>query len=302
MKKIILSLVGIVILGYILYSRVDYVQFIELLRTEISIYTYLSLFFVINLQHLFRAIRFRQIHNRVITGKITFLQSLIVTSGSFFLAMATPNKLGDNFRALFFKDNKKQIMAITFYEYFIDVIVSVFLPLIALYAVYVKIPIATYLLAVVIASLLVVYLFFPVFIRAIGRIPYIKKIIVFFEEIVSVHKSVKQVKGTLLYILAYTILFNVVYFAIQYAILMDMGASIDFIEVIAASGLSFLIGAFSMVPMGLGVREMTSYSLFIHFGVATQIAMASVLLMRGITLSLLISGSIGYFISVYRNR
>lgn len=298
MKKILFLIIGIAILSYLFYSKIDFDQFLSAINDKISFDLFVLLFLGINIQQLARAIRFRLIYNFLKEEKISYLRSFRVTSASFFIALATPNKLGDNLRALFFKKNRSLVTEITAYEYLLDLIMAILLPISSIYILYfTNILVNASILALMICIVILLKLGRKL-INLFDTNKKMERINIFISKVTHIHLTIRQNPLLITKILASTIFFHFVYFIIQFIILMQLNSEISFLEVMAASGSSFLAGAFSMIPMGLGVRDFTSYSFLEYFGVEAASAASAVIIMRAVTLSLAITSSINYFISI----
>ena len=161
MKKVLLLLIGVVLFIALVFFKLNLTDFAQTVSERLSWTFYSFICIAVVSQLALRAVRFKLLFNNVFEYNIPLLKSFLLTSASFFVALATPVKLGDMVRGLFVKGRGLEITAICFIEYLLDVLVVLAVPafgLVFLYRYYLFEVVAAYLfLALGLAVLFVLF-------------------------------------------------------------------------------------------------------------------------------------------------
>jgi uncharacterized membrane protein YbhN (UPF0104 family) len=95
--------------------------------------------------------------------------------------------------------------------------------------------------------------------------------------------------------LLFTVLFHGIYYVLFHAVLSQLTGGVAFTDVLFSAGVGMLVGALTFIPMGIGTRDASTYGLLCSLGIDADAAMASVIVMRSLTLWLVLGSSICYF-------
>jgi len=255
-------------------------------------------------QLIFRSLRFKALfENLVDDARISFVNSFLLTSASFFVALATPNKAGDMLRGLFYNSRRWEITAISIIEYLMDCLIVLIIPVVGLVFVYrsyrteIIIGYAVFILGGAIVAVVLKYLPMD---HVLSRVPVLHR----YGEGGSLLKThVGRGLGST-YVwstgLLFTSLTHGLYFAIFFLVLHKLGAEVSMLETVVTTGAGFMIGALTFVPMGMGTRDASVFGLLLSVGTESEIAMSSVIIMRSLSLSLVFFSGLCYFVSIRR--
>jgi uncharacterized protein (TIRG00374 family) len=303
MKKIILFIFGLILLVFVITFKLDLSTLGSLIGQKISGPFYLMISLLIISQLLFRSLRFMFLYNNsAFDSRIHFLASCLLSSASFFVALATPNKTGDMLRGLLHKKRMLEITAVTTVEYLLDIGVFFLIPVLGLLLVcssYSLEIIAGYtVLAVLLLSLFCLFKFLRQ-----------KKIFTHWKWYINnkdkiqlglhYYKESLKNKFSLSLGFLFTCFFHGTYHVIFYMVLHKLGAKTTILETIFSAGVGFLIGSLTFIPMGMGSRDASAYGVLVSLGTNPEIAMSSVIIMRSLSLSLALASGLCYFITVY---
>ncbi len=294
---------GVLIFVFLILFKFDLSSFVSTVSDKLSWAFFILMSLLILLQFPSRGFRFHLLFNRAFQGKTSFKDSFILTGASFFVALATPNRLGEATRGLFFKEKAVEITAVTFIEYLADTLTLAciaFLGLLLVYQQYLSKFILA--LAIVIAALAV-----PFYLLKYGKA---KKLIIRFNCYQKIHNKVQLLKSHIAagiknkFVLptafVFSCLFNAVYFLVFYLVLCRLGATVSITDVFFSAGVGRFIGTLTFIPMGMGTRDASIYGLLCSIGTAPEIAISSVIIMRSFTIPLLLVSSACYFLAINR--
>lgn len=133
MKNILLLFSGVILFIALVFFRLDLPAFTSIVSERLSWTFYTVVAFAITVQLALRSVRFRLLFNNVIEEKISLPESFLLTSASYFVALATPNKIGDMVRGLFAKGRAWEITAVAAVEYLFDMLVVLTVPAFGLF-------------------------------------------------------------------------------------------------------------------------------------------------------------------------
>jgi len=303
MKNYLLLTLGGILLVLLVMAKIDISRFAEIVSQKISWPFYVLICALIIVQLLFRAVRFKFIYKTLFAGEISYLDSFLLNSASYFVALATPSKVGDVLRGLFWKNDRLQISAISLNEYFLDIIVVVLIPIIGFFFGYshhsgeIITGYAVFGIICFCVFCAVYYSFkknifekFPLSMKYSDKIKYVKKCTIEFFT----NKAVVSV-GLLFTCLSYG-----VYFLIFYMVLLKLGAQISFLHTVVAAGVGVFVGSLTFIPMGMGTRDISGYSILTLYGLDPEVAVSAVVIVRSLSLCLLITGGFCYFLLINR--
>jgi uncharacterized protein (TIRG00374 family) len=304
-KTTLLLILGCALFVILIPSQAHVHKLISLISNNISWKFFFGVNVLIFFQLIFRTIRFKCLLNLLFSRQITFLKSFNLTSASYFVALATPNKSGDMIRGALSESNRLETLAISVNEYILDVLLVIFTPLSVFlidYSLYQKNIITGY---VIICLSLVLFLIFIVKVRwdkiLIRFSLYqkhrekIKTTIKFFLEF---HKNkLAMITGLVLTFFSYAL-----YFIAFYLVLKKLGADITFLQTVVAASCAVFLGAISFVPMGMGTRDASSFALLTLMGVPAEIAASAVVVVRSLSLTLLLTGGLCYSWIIIKNN
>lgn len=302
MRKILLLALGIFLFGMFVFLKLDIHQVSETISTHFTLRFYALLCILILLQPFLRAIRFYLLFNRFYAQHLRFSRSFLLSTASFFVALCTPNKSGDLVRGLFSADNRSEITFISINEYLMDIILVVAIPGLGLFLgmaeVFHEVVSGYVILGAFAAISCLVFIIF-------SRFRWMQKIFHRFSGMKNTFATGKEaglamMKRPFLVILGLVLTFFVyaVYFLAFYLVFRYMDAGIGFFHTMVAAGVGVFVGSLTFIPMGMGTRDISAYGMFVLFGVDAHTSAAAVLLIRSLSLVLLVSGGICYFIAV----
>lgn len=296
-------MIGIVLFIALVLFKLNLTDFAKTVSERLSWTFYSFIFIAVIAQLVFRSIRFRLLFNNVFEYKMPRLRSFLLASASFFVALATPVKLGDMIRGIFVKGKGMEITAISIIEYLLDVLVVFAVPVfgpIFLYHYYLfDIAAAYFILALVLLVIFILLRYSHIkdfFLKTQLYRKYHEKIAIlklYFK------KGIKN-KAILSMGLFYTCLSYSVNFTIHYVVLKKLGAGTTFLEIVIAAGTGVLLGSLTFIPMGLGTKDVSIYGVLTALGTDPDLALSSVVIMRSLSLSLVLVSGTCYFLSVRR--
>jgi len=301
-KQILMILIGLVVLILLVAYKLDLSAFATIVLERMSWFFYFFISLLIIVQLLLRSIRFRILISGFSGYSISFLDSFILTAASNFIALATPNKSGDLLRGLFIKKYRWEVTAVSILEYLFDVFVVITVPAISFCIVFNEriTQIAGAYFAAVFVLIVLFYLFKYCNFQVIRKVKWLGK---FNDKVglLKVHMSdLFKNKFSLFYAMVLSVFSYGCYFIIFYLVLHRLNAHTTFLETIVASGVGVFVGSLTFIPMGLGSRDISSYGMLLSLGTDAELALASVVIMRSLTLSVLVVSCIGYFVSINR--
>ena len=297
-RNALMLAVGVLIIALLLIFKFDLSSFAATVSGNISIGFYVLIALLITIQIIFRSLRFYFLFNRIQDDRISYKNSLLLTGASFLVAMATPNKLGDVTRGVFYREKVVEVTATTVIEYLFDTFAIIGIALVgtaAVYRQYLPLPAAAMVLLFIGLVGLYYALKFDVFARVPKRFTTLRKLTEKLRSISVYIKSNLMSKFVLLVGLFFTCLFHAVYFLIYYAVLRQLGTGVALTDVLFSAGVGMFVGALTFIPMGIGTRDASTYGLLCSVGVDPDAAMASVVIMRSLTLWLVLASAICYF-------
>jgi uncharacterized protein (TIRG00374 family) len=298
-----LLLAGVLVLAILLVFKFDLSSFVSTVSNKISYGFYAAISAAIVFQLVFRSLRFSLLYNRTQNDTISVGDSFFLTGASFLIAMATPNKLGDTTRGLFFGKKRIEITAIALIEYLFDSFILVGVAFIGIVVVYRQyVPQFIVVLAVLAAAAGLLYFLirydhagkllskFDRFHNLIGKLGLLK----------SCFGAGIKSKFVLLVGFIFSCCFHATYFLIFYAVLHQFEAAVTVTDVLFAAGVGMFVGSLTFIPMGIGTRDASTYGLLYSLGVESDVALSSVIIMRSLSLALLSASAICYFIAIHR--
>jgi uncharacterized protein (TIRG00374 family) len=233
--------------------------------------------------------------------RISYKNSLSLTGASFLVAMATPNKLGDVTRGVFYREKGVEVTATTVIEYLFDTFAIVGIALVGTAAVYRRyLPIPAAAMVILIVGLISFYyiLKYDVLSRVPERFNKLRNLTEKLRTVSVYIKAGLMSKFVLVAGLLFTCLFHAVYFLLYYAVLRQLGTGVVLTDVLFSAGVGMFVGALTFIPMGIGTRDASTYGLLCSVGVDPDAAMASVVIMRSLTLWLVLASAICYFTAI----
>ena len=300
-KKILLILLGIILFVALIFEKFDYSTFVATISTKISWPFYFFISILISFQLVFRALRFSVLFNNAFKKKIVFSDSYFLTSAIFFIALITPNKIGDTLRGLLYKSQQIEITAISFIEFLLDTLVVVLIPLVGIFLIDDKTLIKTiigYVIIVLFAMGVVIYLL--MFGSRILNINFHQKYKNKINSFQQYFKKGFDSRISLVVSFFYTALTMLIYFMAFYIVLRKLGGEISYVETLFAASAGLLIGAMSFIPMGIGTRDVTAYAILISNQVVPEIALSAIIIMRSLSMTLILISGLCYFIAIRR--
>ena len=301
--NIILLSVGVLIFVFLIVFKFDLSSFVSTVSGNISWVFYIFISLLIILQLVCRSLRFNLLFNHIFEGKISLRDSFLLTGASFFVAMATPNKLGDTTRGLFFRAKGVEITAVTMIEYLFDTFVLVgiaFLGLTIVYRQYLGRFIPALAILVIGLAVLFYLIKYGKAEKLADRFNWYRKIRGKIELLKSYFKAGIRSKFVLTTGFIFSCFFIAIYFFIFYLVLHQLGADTSIIDVLLSAGVGMFIGTLTFIPMGMGTRDASTYGLLCSVGTDPQIAISSVIIMRSLYIPLLLVSSLCYFLAINR--
>jgi uncharacterized membrane protein YbhN (UPF0104 family) len=300
-KNALMLAVGVVIITLLLAFKLDLSTFVATVSENISLGFYILISLSITLQLVCRAFRFNLLYNRIQPDRMSFKNSLLLTGASFLVAMATPNKLGDTSRGLFFREKGVEVTAVTVIEYLFDTFAVVGIALVgtaAVYRRYLAIPVVTMLL--LIAGLVGLYYLLErdVLARLPDRFTRLRNLAGKLQAFKIFFGAGLKSRFVLGAGLLFTGLFHAIYFLLFYAVLSQLKTGVALTDVLFSAGVGMFVGALTFIPMGIGTRDASTYGLLCSVGVDPHAAMASVIIMRSLTVWLILGSAVCYFAAV----
>jgi len=294
-------LIGALIFISFVVFKFDLSKFVLTVSENISWSFYILISFMITLQLLCRTLRFNLLFNHVFEDGISLKDSFLLTGASFFVAMATPNKLGDAARGLFFRRKGIEITAVALIEYLFDTLIIAGIAVLAL-----TIVCRQYLnKLVIIPGVLVLGTAVLFYLFRYGKA---EKFVNRFSWFRRIHGRVKLLKSHFTagirskFVLStgfiFSVFFIAIYFLIFYMVLCQLGADVSIANVLLCAGAGMFIGSLTFIPMGMGTRDVSTYGLLCSVGVEPAIAISSVIIMRSLSISLLLVSGLCYFLAV----
>lgn len=302
-RKILPICAGILIFVFLIAFKFDLSSLATTISSKISWGFYIFISLLVVLQMVIRSLRFNLLFNYVFEDRMSLKDSFLLTGASFFVAMATPNKLGDTARGLFFREKGVEVTAIALIEYLFDTFVIVGIALMGVVFVY-RQYLSTFILLLVIAAA-----------GCFGLFCVIKssRVKTFAERLSWYHKIQDKalvlkghfttgIKSKFVLSLGFisSCFFIMVYFLIFYLVLCRLGAAPSVTDVVFSTGVGMLIGALTFIPMGMGTRDISTYGLLQVVGIAPEIAISSVIIMRSLSITLLLVCGLCYFLTLGR--
>jgi uncharacterized membrane protein YbhN (UPF0104 family) len=283
-KNALMLAVGVVIITLLLAFKLDLSTFVATVSENISLGFYILISLSITLQLVCRAFRFNLLYNRIQPDRISFKNSLLLTGAS-----------------LFFREKGVEVTAVTVIEYLFDTFAVVGIALVgtaAVYRRYLAIPVVTMLL--LIAGLVGLYYLLErdVLARLPDRFTRLRNLagkLQAFKVFFGAGLKSRFVLGAGL---LFTGLFHAVYFLLFYAVLSQLKTGVALTDVLFSAGVGMFVGALTFIPMGIGTRDASTYGLLCSVGVDPHAAMASVIIMRSLTVWLILGSAVCYFAAV----
>jgi uncharacterized protein (TIRG00374 family) len=304
LNKNILSLVaGISILAVLLAFKFDLSDFVSTVSAKISYGFYAVISVAIVVQLVFRSLRFNLLYNRTQEDKISLTDSFVLTGASFLVAMATPNKLGDTTRGLFFGKKRIEITAITLIEYLFDSFILVAVAFVGIVVVYRQYLPQVVLAVAVLAAGAAVLLYLVKSGHAgklLAKSDRFKGLAGKLDLLKAYFGAGIKSKFVLLVGFIFSCCFHATYFLIFYAVLREFGAGLSVTDVLFAAGVGMFVGSLTFIPMGIGTRDASTYGLLYSLGVESDVALSSVIIMRSLSVALLLASAVCYFTAIHR--
>ncbi len=302
-RSLLLFVLGVLIFVFLIVFKFDLSSFASIVSDKISLGFYIFIFLFITLQLAFRAVRFNLLFNYVFEEKISLRDSLLLTGASFFVALVTPNKLGDTARGFFHGEKGLEITAIAIIEYFFDTFILVGIAILGLLTVYQQ-HLSRFVLAVIIAVAGLAVLFGLVKYGRIetfvGKFSWYRKISDKMRLLKSHLRTGIKSKFVLSVGFVFSCFLPLIYFLIFYMVLRQLGADVSVLGVFFPVGVGLFIGALTFIPMGIGTRDLSICGLLCAVGVNEGIAISSVVIMRSLSVSLMVASGICYFLAINR--
>jgi len=281
--------------------KLDLSAFVLTVSDNISWRFYILISVLITLQLAIRSFRFKFLFNHMFKDRFFLRESFILTGASFFIAMITPNKLGDTARGFFFKSRGTEITAITLIEYVFDTLILVgiaFFGVMFIYRDYLTVFLLAFAVALIALIISLCLLKYNKLRKVVGRFDCYQKIGDRLKLVKSHFKASVRSKFVLLTGFVFSCLFHAIYFYIFYMILHQLGAEISLVDALFSSAVGMFIGSLTFVPMGMGIRDVSTYGLLCCVGVGPEIIISSVVIMRSLSIPLMLTSSICYFIAI----
>lgn len=302
-RSLLLFVLGVLIFVFLVVFKFDLSSFTSVVSDKISLGFYVFIFLFIALQLVFRAVRFNLLFNYVFEEAISLKDSLVLTGASFFVALVTPNKLGDTARGFFHGEKGVEITAIALIEYLFDTFILVGIALLGLIIMY-RQYLSRFILFLVILVVGLAVLFYLV---KYGRIELFLGRFGWYQKISGRMGLLKSHLSTSIksrFVLSVGFIFScflpMIYFLIFYMVLRQLGAEVSMSEVFFPVGVGLFIGVLTFVPMGMGTRDVSICELLCAVGIDEDIAISSVIIMRSLSVSLMIASGICYFWAINR--
>lgn len=299
-----LFLVGTLIFLFLILFKFDTSSLISVVSDNISgpFFLFLSLLIIFVLVP--RAFRFYVLFNHLFKeDKISLKDSLLLTGASFYLALATPSKVGDTARGLFLKERALEITAVTLIEYFFDIFIVICIAGCGIVAVYRQYLAAFALFFLIFISILVILVYLlksGSAKRAVCKLKWFKQTE---EKLVLLKSHVKKGLQSGIFLstaFIFSCFFNAIYFLVFYLILHRLEAGTSVVDVLFSAGVGMFIGTLTFIPMGMGTRDASTYGLLCSIGTDPDIAISSVIIMRSLTIPLLLVSLACYFLAISR--
>lgn len=300
-KNILLLFIGILIFIFLIAFKFDLSKLASTISDKISWGFYIFISLLIILQLVCRSTRFKLLFNHVYEDKISFKKSFFLTGASFFVAMATPNKLGDASRGFFFREKGVEVTAITLIEYLFDTLVITAIAFLGVVIIYREYLSKLVLLAVIaIAGLAILFYLVKCdkIKELINRFNWYQKIKAKIELLKLYVKTGVKSKFVLSTAFVFSCSFMAIYCLIFYMVLCRLGSDVSMITILFSTGAGMFIGCLTFIPMGMGTRDLSTYGLLCSVGVDPEIAISSVIIMRSLTISLILVCGFCYFVAV----
>lgn len=304
MKNILLLLVGAALFVVLIVFRPDLPNVIALVSEKISWTFYILIVLLITIQLPLRSLRFKILLDTLVKDSgISLLDSFMLTSASFFIALASPNKSGDMLRGLLHTDQRWEITAISMLEYLFDCLVVLLVPLLGIFMVYgsysTQIAIGYLGISIGLALVFVIFRYFPVE-NILSNFHYYRNNKSGIRLLKTYLGKGLRSKYTWFIGVLFTCLFYGLYFLIFYAVLHRLGAQITVLEIIVSAGVGVFVGSLTFIPMGMGTRDASIFGLLLSMGTNSEIAMSSVIIMRSLSIPIICVSGLCYFISISR--
>lgn len=294
---------GILIFTFLMIFKFDLPIFISTVSNNISLGFYVLISTLILLQLVIRSFRFKFLFNHMFKDKISLRESFILTGASFFIAMITPNKLGDTARGLFSKRKGIEITTITLIEYIFDTLILIVITLFGTICVY-REHLATFLLTLMVMIIaMIILLSLPKYSKLrkpVERFNWYQKIAGRLEPIKLHFKVSVQSKFVLFTAFTSSCFLCATYSSVFYLVLNQLGAETSLTKALFATNTGMFVGAITFVPMGMGTRDISTYELLCSIGIDSGIAICSVIIMRSLLISLIIVCGLCYFLAISR--
>jgi uncharacterized protein (TIRG00374 family) len=303
MKNILLFFVGAIVFIALVFLKLDFTGFVHIVSERLSWTFYTIICFLITIQLLLRSVRFKLLFGSVFKDRLSLPESFLITSASFFVALATPNKVGDMARGFFAKGRALETTAISIIEYLLDALIALTIPAIGLFFLhryYLKEIAVLYALLILGLVVSFVLLRYCRLVDMLNRFDWYRKNMekiglmkLYFMEGLK-NRSVISMG------LLCTCLFYGLIFSVCYAVLHRLGAQTTFPETVIAMGLGIFLGSLTFIPMGLGTRDASIYGVLTTLGTDPDLALSSVIVIRSLSLPLVLVSGLCYFLSIRR--
>jgi len=209
-------------------------------------------------------VRWRYVAAKVSGLNLTFYESLRLTSISFFISCVTPFKVGDLSRVYFYKKYRARVMAGVGLEYFFDSLLLFLIPAV-LFTIKTKIFLA-YIVFILLVSVSLLYLFLRMDFNFLEHSKLSSKVFLTIlrtqKNLRDSFKGVLKKPGVIITCFVSSALFYLNYYFCTYLIFRALGLEIDLFSSLKGLSFSQAIGVVSMMPMGLGARELVAMNFF----------------------------------------
>ncbi len=267
-KKYLLSILGVVIFIILLWKYHIYENFL-IIKEDIKITPIMLSTIIINLVIVLKAIRWKYLMSKIQQKAYSLKESFLVIGFGSFLATATPLRAGEVSKVILFqnRNEKKQVGMIIGIEYCSDVFAFlVYTSLLFLLYAYDIFPV--FVLILIGILLLFIFLLRTKIQNFVLSIIMKKKI--FSPEYMILLKS--MITRETFFVSFFVGIMNLFIFGfVGYIIFLSLGIPLSFSATLMGLAFSQVIGVLSLIPFGLGTREVSALWFFSQYGLENSI-------------------------------
>ena len=248
---------------------------------------------------LIRAIRWQLLVRKMDIGTISLWDSVKITSMSWFFALASPGKIGEITRIIWLNKMRTEQVGLLAIEHFFNLLSLLLITLIATWLHGSHQGLVMLASVVAIASVFWFFLYTDIS-KYSTRI--VRSFLIHYDleklRMSFIHTSrrlFRHLSLTIL-VLSLTLSLTIINLSLIYIVFKELSIQMPFLEAVSGFGISQMVGILTLIPMGLGTRELAGVMYFAGYNKA--LILSGLLLWRFVPLLMALVGY-GFYLTCY---